>query len=215
MGAAKAAGRKNEVPDEGIIPLIFFCAEAGRKWCKMITVDNADELARLLEDLGHRLIEEVLENEVFDVVRDTMLDRVQKDVYDFYSGEDIPKEYIRRKTNQGLADPTNVVSEIVGKRGRKTGRKLRVWNIAKKNPSNNPNQFFSADKKEPDSRELLQPLIIKGWGSATKTSPAYMQPRPFIKSTSEELRGGAREKLDGAFREGMEQRGREKGVVRL
>ncbi len=50
-------------------------------------------------------IEEVIEKELFPVVRDTWLEFQHDNVYEVYN----PIKYKRRGTNEGLADPDNIV----------------------------------------------------------------------------------------------------------
>jgi len=142
-------------------------------------------------------ITDTLENEVFEVIRDVILNRVQNDVYDVYK----PKAYVRRRTSQGLLDERNVVYDL-----EKNGQSLVVWNIAKFNPHNNPNATFSTEKRK---NNILQKLIIDGWTKVKPDDPAYKHPRPFIANAKKDLSrsGDHRKSLESAFEEGLARHG--------
>ena len=89
-------------------------------------------------------------------------------------------------------------------RGRATntrGKTLTVWNIAKRNPRNNPNGPFGGDN--------LQKHIIDGWSNISVNTPPYGRPRPFIAKANEALEHGGehRERLEKAFEAGLGRHG--------
>ena len=150
------------------------------------------QLEKQIKNDVQQAVIKTLEAEVFELVRDIMSHHIQTDVYDVYS----PKIYKRRYTNQGLLDERNIVYDI------ERGKELVVWNIAKMNSRNNRNASFSLEKRK---ENLLQTIIIDGWSTATKDSPVWSQPRPFISNANRSLsRGGAHfSDLDDAFASGL------------
>jgi len=162
------------------------------------------KLANMFKDLEKQIkkdvqaaITDTLENEVFEVIREVMLNRIQNDVYDVYS----PQVYARRGSSQGLLDENNVVCDL-----EKNGKALVVWNMAKFNPRNNRNSNFSTEKRKTN---ILQKLIIDGWSKVKPDDPAYKQPRPFMKNTNRDLRRGGdhRKSFENAFEEGLARHG--------
>lgn len=162
------------------------------------------KLAAMFKDLEKQIKKDVqtaltdtMENEVFEVIREVMLNRIQNDVYDVYS----PDVYIRRHSSQGLLDENNVVYDL-----EKNGKTLVVWNIAKYNPHNNRNGTFSTEKRK---NNILQKLIIDGWRNVKAEDPAYKHPRPFIANANKDLRRGGdhRKSLENAFEEGLARQG--------
>lgn len=167
------------------------------------------KLAAMFKDLEKQIKEDVqaaltdtMENEVFAVVREVVLSRIQNDVYDVYK----PKVYIRRHTSQGLMDKNNVVYEL-----EKNGQVLVVWNIAKYNPHNNPHATFSTEKRK---QNILQKLIIDGWSKVKPDDSAYKHPRPFIANANRELQRGGdhRKSLEEAFEAGLARQGLSKKI---
>ena len=157
------------------------------------------KLEKQIKEDVQAAIMDTLEHEVFETVRDVVLHHVQVDVYDKYepNADSNPRAYRRRYENQGLGDENNVVYDIEG------NKELVVWNIAKFNPHNKPNTFFSTDKRKHD---ILQKLIIDGWSTATTDSPPWMQPRPFLANAERSLEKGGNHHsdLDKAFETGLE-----------
>ena len=153
-------------------------------------------------------VQDTLQNEVFEVIRDVVLGKVQSDVYDVYD----PRRYRRRSDNspdgggQGLGDKNNIIFQLEGRETNQRSKTLVVWNIAKFNPWNNPHQAFSTAKRKDN---ILQRLIIDGWSRTTDDSPAWMQPRPFIASAQRAIdRGGEyRSSLEEAFETGLARHG--------
>jgi|LSQX01.2.fsa_nt_gb hypothetical protein len=138
---------------------------------------NMSELSKALE----KHIKQSMENEVAEVVKDVMQEKINDEVYMSYrhssgdSGRQEPYRYERRYYEGGLIDRDNIAHEVS-----KDGT-LTVENIA----------------KGKDSGDDLAPLIEmghnKGYGSYDYTSnrdntqDQYLQPRPFIAKTREEL----------------------------
>lgn len=173
---------------------------------KVFDAKSIGELKKHMMQRVHEIVEATLEDEVMEVARDVMSRATEPAVYAKYN----PKRYKRRRTDQGLEDPDNVVSELGGSRTDTRSRELTVWNMAKKNPFNSPNQVFSKDKETPESKGLLQRVIIKGWRKPPPQPEAYMLPRPFVKHANEMMEtGDDRAKLEGAFYEGFSRRGLE------
>ena len=168
------------------------------------------DLERQIRKDVHMAVQDSLETEVFEVVKEVVVDRVQKDVYDVYN----PKVYKRRSDGnpdggQGLGDKNNVVYELEGRATKTKGKTLTVWNIAKANPRNNPNQAFSTAKRKDN---ILQKIIIDGWSNAGADAPAWKQPRPFIEKANEALQPGGehRGSLEEAFDTGLARHGIER-----
>jgi len=153
-------------------------------------------------------VEDTLQIEVFEVVREVVLDRIQRDVYDVYN----PQRYVRRSDDspdsggQGLGDRNNIVFQLEGRATNTTGKTLVVWNIAKFNPRNNPHEAFSTARRKDD---ILQRLIIDGWSRASDDSSVWQQPRPFIENANRALQKGGEHhnSLEEAFETGLARHG--------
>ena len=174
---------------------------------KIKTAKNFKDLEKQIRKHVQDATEDTLQTEVFSVVREVVIDRVQQDVYDVYN----PQQYIRRSDGnpdggQGLGDKNNVVFEFEGRATNTRGKTLVVWNIAKFNPNNNPNQAFSTAKRKDN---ILQKLIIDGWTNMSADAPIWQQPRPFIERANEALQPGGehRSSLEEAFDDGLARHG--------
>ena len=175
---------------------------------KIKTAKDFKDLEKQIRKQVQMAVEDTLQTEVFEVVREVMLGKIQSDVYDVYN----PQIYRRRSDNdpdgggQGLGDRNNIVFQLEGRATNTRGKTLVVWNIAKMNPRNNRNLAFStAITKE----NLLQRLIIDGWRDADGDSPIWMQPRPFIENAQAAISPGGehRQSLDEAFETGLARHG--------
>ena len=177
------------------------------KILKVKTAKGFKDLENQIRKDVHIALQDSLETEVFTAVKEAVIDRVQKDVYDVYS----PQVYKRRSDGnpdggQGLGDKSNVVYELEGRATKTKGKTLTVWNIAKPNPRNNPNQAFSTAKRKDN---ILQKIIIDGWTNAGADAPVWRQPRPFIERAIEALAPGGehRGSLEEAFDMGLARHG--------
>ena len=175
---------------------------------KVKTAESFKDLEKQIRKHVHEAVEDTMQVEVFNIVREVVLDRIQRDVYDVYT----PQRYIRRSDGnpdgggQGLGDRNNIVFQLEGRATNKKGKTLVVWNIAKYNPRNNPHQAFSTAKRKDN---ILQQLIIDGWSNADADAPVWQQPRPFIERANEALKPGGehRQSLEEAFETGLERHG--------
>ena len=159
------------------------------------------ELEKQIRKDVHAAVEETLQDEVFEVVRDVVLERVGEDVYGVYT----PTVYKRRRDDKGLKDKDKVVQKLGGNATEKECRSLFVWNAARYNPYNpltNAPYFPSRE-----GAENLQKLIIDGYKGYKGNDPPYYHPRPFIEKASEALDGDDRGKLEKAFENGLGKRG--------
>ena len=148
---------------------------------------------QITEDIKKALVN-TLQNEVFELVRDVVIEHVHTDVYDVYD----PVIYRRRRVNQGLSDEDNVVYEI------ENDETLVVWNIAKYNPYRNNMPIFSSFSTEKRKDNILQTLIIDGYQNYGGDAP-YALPRPFIENAGKDLSKGGKHfnDLSEAFDEGL------------
>ncbi|HEY8805730.1 MAG TPA: hypothetical protein VIM42_11625 [Clostridium sp.] len=104
---------------------------------------------------------------------------VKETVYNVYS----PKEYIRREDNGGLSDVGNMEHETF-----KAGNMviLNVENKTMSNPNYNPN-----GKSPFEITGLVEYGDNNGFGEYDyKSSSDYLDPRPFIEKTKQELNNG-------------------------
>ena len=173
---------------------------------------SVKDIKKQILEMAHVAVEDVLQNEVFEVVREVVLDHIAKDVYG--AGEPSPGGYKRRSDNrgdhyntggQGLGDSNNIVFELEGRQSDGQSKTLVVWNIAKLNPRNRKTDSFS-DAVTRDKSRLLQTIIIDGWSNPRQY---WQQPRPFIENARKTLqRGGEnRQRLGQAFETGMKRHG--------
>lgn len=137
-------------------------------------------LKQQLERIAAKLtpkIDNALEHEVADAIRIEEAETISEVVYDVYT----PEMYRRRGDMGGFADPYNIEAEV------KNGR-LTVKNTTEPNPGGTMNDSSVTTVK------YLDQLIEYGHGSSgwfydfTKSSAAFMRPRPFTAKTIEHLR---------------------------
>jgi hypothetical protein len=134
----------------------------------------------------------ILEKEVFEIVRKLMIQHIKTDVYGVYG----PTVYERRGNNQGLIDEDNVVYDI-------KDNALVIYNIAKYNPYKNNKPMYTTFSK--DKRIELVNLIVDGYSYRKEVMPPYARPRPFIENTDKDLSKGGQHfnDLDKAFETGL------------
>ena len=161
--------------------------------------------ARTLNELRRQItaaLNETLRKEVVDVVKKTEQKHVQQDVYDAYPEPKYPKIYSRRKEDGGLQDARNMVV---------TEHELGV-DIDNKTPFNNGYDHLNDPRyvPPPNYGNELEYLVEYGEGGHETYhynypfSSLYMQPRPFIHNTVDELKQGA---LRQTLIEGLRTRG--------
>ena len=169
--------------DARVVSHLFWQSFKWGDFLKVKTAKGFGDLERRIRKDLHTALEDCLENEVFEAVKEVVVERVQKDVNDVYS----PEVYRRRSDGnpdggQGLGDKNNVACELEGRATSNKGKTLAVWNIAKANPRNNPNQSFSTAKRKDN---ILQKIIIDGWSNAGADAPVWKQPRPFTERAND------------------------------
>lgn len=139
-----------------------------------------------------------LENEVADIIRATMVQHVDSDVYRRYS----PVDYNRRGTHGGLSDPANIISEIV------SDGLLVVENSTEFNRQSDASKdsSYHTDNYGWELAGLIE--YGDGWNGYYYDYPtrrSYMQPRPFIANTRKEVE---QKKLHiKAIKQGLKARG--------
>lgn len=131
-------------------------------------------LSSLMNHIKNNVLPDILQNEVFEEVRDVEQKHIQSDVYDVYS----PDIYERRLTNDGLIADENIVGNVVGST-------LEVKNVTE--PDTRYGNWWSSGDTN------LPALIEFGDGhngnyyTFEKEGAAYLNPRPFTQNTIDEL----------------------------
>lgn len=160
-------------------------------------------MAKTLDELKRKItaaLNEALHKEVVEVVKKTEQKHVQQDVYDVYPN---PKKYMRREEDGGLKDPDNMVV---------TEYELGV-DIDNKTPFNNAYDNMKSKwyVPPPNYGNELEYLVEYGEGGTEKyhyNYPAgvFMNPRPFIHNTVDELKHGVLRKtlVDGLKARGIQ-----------
>jgi hypothetical protein len=140
-------------------------------------------------------IADAMKNEVADVVRKIEQEEIEKEVFEKYS----PKKYLRRSVG-GLDDPNNMIANT---QLRADGSVLlTVENVTMSNPD------YLPDGKEPFK---IAGVIEYGHGwngygyDYPREGAAYMEARPFIRSTAERLKNNP--EIIEAFKKGLRRRG--------
>ena len=137
-------------------------------------VRNLKELRKAVE----KAIDNSLENEVFEVVRDEEIKSIETDVFAVYT----PKIYERRAFG-GIDDEENIVHDEV-----KNGT-IKIENITEFNPG------YETENEGPE----LAALIEYGHGGKDyyydyPSSDDFCDPRPFISNTRKRLKKSGKHK---------------------
>ena len=137
-------------------------------------VKSLKELRKIVE----KVIDDSLENEVFEVVRDEEIKSIETDVFAVYT----PEIYERRAFG-GLDDEENIVHDEV-----KNGT-IKIENITEFNPG------YETENKGPE----LAVLIEYGHGNKDyyydyPSSDEFCDPRPFISNTRKRLKKSGKHK---------------------
>lgn len=133
-------------------------------------------------------INNTLENEVFEEVKETELRHIQTDVYGVYK----PKDYFRRGANTGMLDPNNIVIMDESGNSSVSNGNLSVVNIT-------PPKAYTPDGEASINKDLPE-LIEYGHEDYLDKTPtgrgydypfgkdtAFLEPRPFTENTIDEL----------------------------
>lgn len=126
-------------------------------------------------------VAKILENEVATVMREVQRDAINEEVYNIYP--DPPVVYDRRDFAGGLADYSNMVAVV-------TGTTLKFTNIT---PPNLSYDSFGGSYVV-DLPALIEYGDAGSGGSYTYKyssrpwGPTFLEPRPFMERTREELR---------------------------
>lgn len=155
-----------------------------------------------LHDVVNKLkqnTQEIVVNEVADVVVKTQKERIQTDVLDKYhideeTGESTePFVYERRYENGGLISDENIIVEVI-----ENGITVRNVTKAKDNDTFNLAELI-------ENGDGYNGLEYTYKDNRDDTSYQYLQPRPFIKNTRQELRENR--KHIKALKEGLKNKG--------
>lgn len=151
-----------------------------------VNISSLSEYCKLVQEK----IDETLKNEVFNVVKQKMIEVIDDKVYDSYT----PEKYKRRGRNYGLLDEDNIVYDH-------TKGKIDVKNIAR------PNYSVFGTEIQGDSDTLLAQWIEHGQvpNVFNHNDYVWMHARPFMKTTQEMLQRSSI--LKTAMRKGLSKRG--------
>ena len=131
-------------------------------------VKNLKELRKHIE----KSINNSLENEVFEVVKETELKHIRENVLGVYS-----PEIYKRRDSLGIDDPENIIFQAV-----KNGT-LEVENITKFNPG------YETENKGLGLVKLIEfGHESSGYFYDYPSSENFTQPRPFIANTKKEIK---------------------------
>ena len=137
-------------------------------------IKSLKELRKIVE----KAIDDLLENEVFEVVRDEEIKSIETDVFAVYT----PKIYERRAFG-GIDDEENITHDTV-----KNGT-IKIENITEFNPG------YETENEGPE----LTALIEYGHGGKDyyydyPSSDDFCDPRPFISNTRKRLKKSGKHK---------------------
>lgn len=147
--------------------------------------NNLDDLSKYVVNIA----KDSLKNEIFDIVRKEEQEKIQEEVYDKYRIKNNEKKepfiYSRRMTSGGLKDEKNIKGKV--KKISNGEVELEVTNITKGN---------DAYKSTLAGKEIAE-VIEYGHGynglyydypyNRDGTAWQFLNPRPFIQKTIEEL----------------------------
>lgn len=158
-------------------------------------MDLATTLKELFAQIEQK-INDTLQDEVKDKIKEFELKHIESDVYDKYE----PKMYSRRRENDGLLDGENIKGELV------SNGVLVVTNETMANPD------LPNGRQSKNSGEYLTPIIESGQGyndnfpdTGDYLGRYYKVPRPFIENTRQELKSSKAHKT--ALMVGLKKRG--------
>jgi hypothetical protein len=156
-------------------------------------VPQFDDLDSLF-DYVKKDIGKSLEQEVYQIVKDTEKSHIQSDVYDIYT----PVVYERRGLNDGLIADENIVGNMID------NTTLTVTNITLPNPNARDKDLVTTDKNLPELIEYGHNTNGNKYDFA-RSDREYMKPRPFTHNTIEELEAtGAHTR---ALKQGLKNKG--------
>lgn len=133
-------------------------------------------------------IDNTLENEVFEEVKETELRHIEKDVYAVYK----PNDYFRRYEHTGMLDPNNIVITDEFGDNTVTNGKLSVVNITSP-------KSYTADGEATINKDLPELIeyghknylnknsTANGYDYPYGTDTSFIEPRPFTANTIDEL----------------------------
>ena len=130
----------------------------------MANLSIESQLKKIEKQLQSK-IQDALNNEVKEVVVETLLSHVKTDIYDYYT----PKIYERKYDDGGLADEANIKTSV-------KGNTLSVENVRKDGSKN--------------VAEIVETGEGYTYGEPAYSNPpySYQNPRPFTENTRVELR---------------------------
>ena len=135
-------------------------------------------------------IEDVLMDEVLKKVRKIEIKHIEEDVYSVYS----PSIYKRRKSDEGLSDPDNIVGTV-------KNMELTIDNIV---PFN---EEYGGNNRGEGLAEMVNDggnyLHDYDYGFRGIEAP-YSKPRPFLDNTVDEIESG--DEVEDALAKGLKKR---------
>jgi hypothetical protein len=131
-----------------------------------------DDLDALFADLEEE-ITNAMNDDVSDVVKDTLSKHVKKDVYKKYT----PQQYDRDKDNGGLSDKRTMEHNMIDK------TTLEVYSDRKNDPSDSREGY----EPERDIAYIVETGEGYNWAGTDKQGRTNATPRPFVKNTIEDL----------------------------
>ena len=152
-----------------------------------------------LLDYVRKKVNESLQNEVAENVRETEQKHIISDVYGVYN----PIEYERRLLDGGLMASENIKGEIVD------DMTLQVTNETPANPYATSQDRVTIDKNLPELIEYGE--SYKGYHYDFLYNTAFLNARPFTKNTFEELQQSGSPAI--ALVEGLKKRGIQATVI--
>lgn len=138
-------------------------------------IKNLKQLRKYIE----KALQNSLENEVFEMVKDTESRHTVSDVYDVYK----PKIYERRDTSGGLGDTDNIIYDEA---------KLKNENILSVENATEFNHRYGTKNHGVGLADLIEKGDKRFGGTSDYEydypKSDYAKPRPFISNTKEEIK---------------------------
>lgn len=151
-------------------------------------------------------IDDTLENEVFEEVKETELRHIKSDVYAVYK----PKDYFRRYEHTGMLDPNNIVIMDEFGDNTVTNGNLSIVNITSP-------KSYTADGEATVNKDLPELIeyghenylnknpTANGYDYPYGTDTSFIEPRPFTANTINELQNTKAHVV--ALKEGLSSKG--------
>lgn len=134
---------------------------------------RVNSLKELEKELQKR-IDIALLNDVYETVRDVMVDHIIEDVYEKYES----RYYERRYNDDGLLDPENIIAATLKGELAIQNVTLGTDTFYKKN-----NRYYTSQ----NANKYITPVIETGIGYDVDSWEYYGIPRPFMQNTHDDL----------------------------